>query len=223
MKFSGTVSNCFDILKFAIDDRLLDLDPILAEQMMLAFKAISSDNKEEWSQSLTTCRRLLENLADSLYPATKETENGRSLGQGQYINRLWAYMDKSIESKTNKELAKSHVDFLGSWLQNTYKLSNKGVHAKLDRLEAVKAVFHTYLILADILMYSSLHQKISNELTLETATLDELEALLDIPRITAKEIVKLRVARGNVSLKDLSQIKGVGKKTLDRIKDVFKL
>lgn len=223
LKFSGTVSNCFDILKFAIDDRLLDLNPTLAEQMMLAFKAISSEKEEEWSQSLTTCRRLLENLADNLYPPTKETVNGRSLGQGQYINRLWAFMDQSIESKTNKDLAKSHVDFLGSWLQNTYKLSNKGVHAELDRLEAVKAVFHTYLILADILTYFSQPQKASNELTLETATLDELEAVLDISRVIAKEIVKLRVQQGTISLEDLSQIKGVGKKTLDKIKNVFKL
>ncbi|HIA6063512.1 TPA: hypothetical protein ACWQUH_003860 [Escherichia coli] len=56
LKFSGTVSNCFDILKNAVDDKLLDLNPVIAEQLMLAFKAISSDKEEEWSQALTTCR-----------------------------------------------------------------------------------------------------------------------------------------------------------------------
>lgn len=39
LKFSGTITSSFDILKNAVDDRLLDLDPEIAEQLMLAFKA----------------------------------------------------------------------------------------------------------------------------------------------------------------------------------------
>jgi hypothetical protein len=153
LKFSGTVSNCFDILKNAVDDKLLDLNPAIAEQLMLAFKSISSDKEEEWSQALTTCRRLLEGLADELYPASKEKFNGRTVGQGQYVNRLWAFMDGAIQSESNKDLAKAHIDFLGSWLDKVNKLTNKGVHAELDRIEAVKSVFHTYLVVADLLEY----------------------------------------------------------------------
>ena len=118
LKFSGTVANCFDVLKNQVEDKLLDLEPALAEQLMLSFKAISSTNKEEWSQSLTTCRRLIEGIADRLQPASNEKIKGRSLGQGQYINRLWTFMDSAIESKSNKELAKAHVDFLGSCLHD---------------------------------------------------------------------------------------------------------
>ncbi|RYZ20232.1 MAG: helix-hairpin-helix domain-containing protein, partial [Chitinophagaceae bacterium] len=55
LKFSGTVINCFEILKNAVDDRLLNLNPGIAEQLMLAFRSVSSDKVEEWSQSLTTC------------------------------------------------------------------------------------------------------------------------------------------------------------------------
>lgn len=35
LKFAGTVSNSFDVLRAAVDDRLLDLNPVLAEQLML--------------------------------------------------------------------------------------------------------------------------------------------------------------------------------------------
>lgn len=221
LKFSGTVSNSFDILKEAIDDRLLDLNPLIAEQLMLAFKSVSSNKEEEWAQALTTCRRLLEALADQLYPPKKEKISGRSVGQTQYVNRLWAFMEESIESESNKALAKSHIDFLGSWLENVNKLTNKGVHAELERLEAVKSVFHTYLVIADILKYLNKSDVFGAKANINTATLDELEALLNINRTIAKEIVKVRIREGRLDLDVLKNISGIGKKTLDKINEIY--
>ncbi len=159
LKFSGTVSNCFDVLKSAVDDKLLDLNPALAEQLMLAFKGVSSTKDEEWSQALTTCRRLLEGLADQLNPASSDSVKARGLGQAQYVNRLWAFMDRVIESDSNKDLAKAHVDFLGAWLEKTNKITNKGVHGEVGQLEAVKAAFHTSLVVADLLEYLGVAHK----------------------------------------------------------------
>ena len=190
LKFSGTVSNCFDLLKNEVDDKLLDLDPVLAEQLMLAFKSVSSTKEEEWSQALTTCRRLLEGLADQLYPASNEKTGGRVLGQGQYVNRIWAFMDSAIESDSNKALAKTHVDFLGAWLEKINKLANKGVHAEIGQLEATKAVFHTYLVIADILEHLDEETTTNGKPDINSATIDELEALLGVSRNIAKEIFK---------------------------------
>jgi hypothetical protein len=153
LAFTDTPQTALDILKSEIDDKLLDLNPELAEKLMIAFQAVTTDNSEQWSQALTTCRRFLETLADELFPPSEEKFNGRLVGQAQYINRLWAFMDKSIESSSNRELAKAHVDFLGCYLKSLYKLSNKGVHSSLSKIEATKAVFHTYLMIADILNY----------------------------------------------------------------------
>lgn len=223
LKFSGTVRNCFDVLKSEVDDKLLDLNPALAEQLMLAFKAISAQKDEEWSQALTTCRRLLEGLADELYPASTEVSKGRALTQAQYVNRLWAFMDKSIESDSNKELAKSHVDFLGAWIEKTNKLSNKGVHADVSQVEAVKAVFHIYLVVADLLEYLDKSQTKSGKKDINTATIDELEALLDVSRATAKEIVKARIAKGSLDRDTLKNIRGIGPKTLEKVDAAFSL
>ncbi len=223
LKFSGTVRNCFDVLKEAVDDKVLDLDAALGEQLMLAFKSVASNQEEEWSQALTTCRRLLEGLADRLFPALSESHKGRALGQTQYVNRIWAFMDKAIESETNRELAKSHVDFLGSWLEKTNKLAHKGVHAEVDRLEAVKAVFHTYLVVADILGYAEKKPAGSKKRSINEATIDELEALLEVSRTTAKEIFKARVRDGALTKASLAKIKGVGPKALDRASVVFEV
>ena len=222
LRFSGTITSSFDILKNAVDDRLLDLDPEVAEQLMLAFKSVSSDSKEEWSQALATCRRLLESLADKLYPATEENIKGRTFKQNQYINRIWRFMDVSIESKSNKEMAKAHVDYLGSWLSADYSLACKGVHAEVNQLEATKAIFHIYLMLADLLDYldpSAVSKNTKPHIT--EVSLDEIEALLNIRRDIAKAIVIARVNNKGLTLEQLSEVKGIGAKTLATAKEVF--
>lgn len=221
LKFSGTISSSFDILKNAVDDQLLDLDLELAEQLMLAFKAVSSDKKEQWSLALTSCRRLLEGLADKLYPATDEVINQRTFKENQHINRLWRFMDVSIESKSNKAVAKTHIDYLGSWLQSDYALTCKGVHAEVKQIEATKTVFHIYLMLADLLEYLDPAVK-QTKPSIHTATLDEIEVLLDVKREVAKAIFKARVSNnGSLPLEELAKITGVGPKTLEKAKEVF--
>lgn len=221
LKYSGTVSNCFDVLKNSVDDKLLDLNPELAEQLMTMFKSVNTNDPEQWSHALTSCRRLLEGLADELFPATKEPVKGRELKQTQYINRLWAFMDKSIESESNRDLAKAHVDYLGGWLQRGYKVANKGVHAEIGQLEATKLVFHIYLVLADILEYLDHDISTQKALDLHSASMDEMEALAGISRDIAKEIVKLRVSDSPLTDAKLLMLKGLGQKTLDKIKEHF--
>lgn len=223
LRFSGTVSNSFDLLKIVVDDKLFDLNPVLAEQLMIAFRSVSASKAEEWSQALTSCRRILEGLADELYPANQVAHKGRTFGQAQYVNRLWAFMDNAIESESNRDLAKTHVDFLGSWIEKTNKIANKGVHADVEQIEAVKAVFHTYLVIADLLEYMGASQKVTTDLDINVSTIDELEALLDVNRNTAKEIIKARVQSGGLDKDSLSKVKGVGAKTMSKAIEVFKL
>lgn len=222
LKFSGTVTSSFDLLKNAVDNRLLDLDPEIAEQLMLTFKAVSSDKKEEWSHALTTCRRLLESLADKLYPANDLVIGKRTFKQSQFVNRLWQFMNDSIESESNRELAQAHVNFLGSWLEKTNKLTNKGVHDDVSQLEATKAVFHLYLMLADLLDYlDPSATKQSTKPQIAKASLDELEALLNVRRDVAKAIVIARVKYNGLTLEQLKEVKGVGPKTLVTAQEVF--
>lgn len=221
IRYSGTTKSSFDLLKEAVDDKFLEIDPELAEQMMLAFKSISSDNKEEWSQALTTCRRLLESLADNLYPANDKIINNRTFKQNQYVNRLWQFMHEAIQSDTNKTLAKAHVDYLGSWLERNNKATNKGVHDEVTQLEATKFVFHIYLMLADLLEYLDSSVVSNAKPHIKKVTIDELEALLNINRNIAKDIIKARVKNGGLTLKQLGEISGIGNKTLEKAKELI--
>lgn len=219
--FKELAETNFDVLKRSVEDVLFDLNPELAEKMLVAFKAVSSDNPEEWSHALTTCRRFFEQLADILFPPTDEKINGRALGKGNYINRLWAFMDKSIESETNKDIAKAHVDFLGAYLQTIYKVSNKGVHSGLTRLEALKSVMHIYLMCADILKYLGKAPMVKGKPNIYTATLDELESIGNVTRAIAKEIVRLRVTNTVLTPDILKTVPKLGVKGLKKLIDNF--
>ncbi|HZK72087.1 MAG TPA: helix-hairpin-helix domain-containing protein [Clostridia bacterium] len=205
----------FEVLKKKTEDVLFEIDPEIAELLLLAFKSVSSDNQEEWSQALTSCRRFFEKLADNLYPATDLKLNDRSLTQENYINRLWAYMDRNIESKSNKDIAKKHVDLLGAYLQGLYRMTNKGVHSDLNRFEAIKTVMHIYLLCADLLEYLDKDKFRNKKPNIYNATLDELEVIGNVNRNIAKEIIKLRVVNKQITSELLLKIPGFGKKTLD--------
>lgn len=221
LAFSDIPQTAFDVLKEEIDDKLLDIDPELAEKLMLAFRGVLTNNPEEWSQALTTCRRLIEKLADDIYPPTDKKINGRSLGKNQYINRIWAFMDKFIESKSDKELSKEHIDFIGNYLKSLHNKANKGVHTTLTRYEAIKVVLHIYLIIGDILNYLEKPSKQDKKLNINKASLDELQSFLDVNKNIAKEIVKLRANEGPLNGEKLGIIKGVGPKTIAKAKENF--
>jgi DNA uptake protein ComE-like DNA-binding protein len=212
LAYADTPRTAFDVLKVAVDERLLDVAPEQAEQLMVAFRSVAGEEREAWSQALATCRRVLEGLADRFMPPRDELAAGRVVGEKQYINRLWVFMDEAIASDSNRELAKRHVDFVGSYLERVYRLTNKGVHAEVTRLEAVKVVFHTYLVAADLLEYTKPVVAAAAKLNVYTASLDELESVLDLSRETAKQIVRMRVDSPEVTFEALCSLKGIGKK-----------
>lgn len=93
----------------------------------------------------------------------------------------------------------------------------------MDRLEAIKLVFHLYLLFADLLDYLSndISKSSKGKIDINKASIDELEAIGEISRNIAKEIVKARVKLGKLNLKAISSIKGIGPKSLKTIEENF--
>ncbi|MBL7809377.1 MAG: helix-hairpin-helix domain-containing protein [Saprospiraceae bacterium] len=223
--FKDAPKTSFDYLKVVVDNRLLDLNPELAEQLMVAFKSAVSNNKEELSHSLTTCRRVIERFADIVFPPREELFKGRKVGKPQYINRIWAFIDIAIDSNSNKALSHSHLEFLGNYLESIHKATNKGVHSDITQIESVKTIFHLYLLFADLLDFLDIEiQKPKNgKIDINKASIDELEALGKLKRKTAKEIIISRVKNGKLTEKLLIAIPGVGPKTLKTLKEYFQI
>lgn len=133
--------------------RLGDLNPELQSTLYAAFKAFYSvQTAEEISHVAISCRRFIEGLANTLYPAKEEQVNERGVKQDAYRNRLWAYIEERLDtSKESKNLVKTGVQDLGSRINKIDKLAQKGLHANITLLEIDRLLIALVTVTYDLL------------------------------------------------------------------------
>ena len=88
-----------NFLAFVSDEvvtRLTDVAPDLGNKLWAAFKTFDvAETEEQYAQVTTSCRRIIEYVADSLFPPTDEEHDGRKLkGQHYKIAYLHTQMLK---------------------------------------------------------------------------------------------------------------------------------
>lgn len=222
LSFGEIPSRQFNVIRDRVDNLLLDICPEAIEKFMVAYERLSSSSSENWSQALTAVRRVIKSVADSIYPPRETGKGERKLGEEQYINRLWAYLDENAEAGSDKDLAKAHVNYLGAFIQRLNDKASKGVHAEVTYNEAVRAVLYTYLTLGDILEHTG---SVATKLKASTGKINlndaKIEELIEIPGINeelAKKIVKRRVSKPFSTIDDLAEFNGIGARTLEKIK-----
>src|SRR4029078_1097587 len=98
--------------------------------------------------ALTTCRRIIDSFADSVFPAREEPvkigEQSTEVGARQVRNRLRAYDYGRIGQC-------SRYERLNKTLSSLYDRVSTGVHADVDTGEASAIVLQTYLFLGELL------------------------------------------------------------------------
>lgn len=156
LRFEGIIETIFTDTKKLVDSKLVEICPDATVKFTSAYERLRETNPESWAQAVTTCRRILKDFADAIYPSTHNTINGRKLGDEQYINRLWAFASEKIESKSNKELTKSEVDYLGQRIDTLYDLTCRGTHAEISKDEAERVIIRTYLLIGDLIKLGDL-------------------------------------------------------------------
>ena len=223
LSFGEIPSRQFNTIRDRVDNLLLDLCPEAIEKFMVAYERLASSSAEDWSHALTAARRIFKSVADSLYPPRETPEGARKLGEEQYINRLWAFLDENAEAGSDKDLAKAHINYMGAFLQRLNEKASKGVHAEVSYEEAVRAVLYTYLTLGDLLEFAGkgLKEAVeqSGKVNINDAPLEDLMKIPGVSNELAKEIVKRRVKRKFKSIEELTTFKGVGPKTTEKMRE----
>lgn len=121
-------------------------------ELCAAFEHLSDRSEpEELAQAAASCRRVLSDLADRLYPASDEVRNGRKLDESKYVNRLWAYAEAKMESSTNAALVRAGLVHLGGRIDAVNKLACKGDHDDWTVEEAYRCAVQTLLVISDLL------------------------------------------------------------------------
>lgn len=156
LKFGGIIETIFEDTKKLVDSKLVIVCPDAIEKFTSAYERLRETNPESWAQATTTCRRILKDFADEIYPPKDELADGREVGEEKYKNRLWAFASENIKSDTNKKLFQSELDYLGQRIDTIYDLTSKGTHAEISREEAERAIIRTYLLIGDLIKLGGL-------------------------------------------------------------------
>ena len=160
LKFSNLASDAFSRKRESVDALIGTYVPNATEKFTAIYENLSSENTEDWSNAVHSCRRILQDLAEVVFPSQSEDrmieQAGKSipvkLGKENYINRLVCFVQDKASSKRFEEIIGSHIRFMGDRLDSIFHASQKGSHdVILTKDEADRYVIYTYMIVGDIL------------------------------------------------------------------------
>mgnify|MGYP001051991965 CR=1 FL=1 len=159
LKFSGIANDLFSRYRLEVDSKIGKKLPKSINKFSAVYENLVSENPENWANAVHSCRRILQDLADAVFPPTSETRLRKSgnqdieikLGNNEYINRLIAFIEDNSDSERFEELIGSHLSYLGDRLDSVFKASQKGSHSTVTKEEADRYVLYTYLLVGDVL------------------------------------------------------------------------
>jgi hypothetical protein len=159
LKFSGISDDIFSRLRARVDSAVGKSVPESINKFSSVYNNLLSENPEDWSNAVHSCRRILKDLADSLFPPREDKviKNGKKpkvikLGEENYINRLIAFIDSKTSSEKFSNIVGSHLSFIGDRLDSIVESSHKGSHSTITtKDEADRYVIYTYIVVGDIL------------------------------------------------------------------------
>ncbi len=159
LRFSGIAGDIFSRIREKVDSAIGNHVPGAVQKLAAVYDNLQTDNPENWANAVHSCRRILQDLADAVYPPCDDKiveVNGIKrtikLGADNYINRLIAFLDEKSRSDRFNEIVGSHLAFIGDRLDSIFKAAQKGSHADIvSKEEADRYVVYTYLVTGDIL------------------------------------------------------------------------
>lgn len=123
---------------------LEELHPKLFNAFAAAARTLErAETEEDYAQAALSGRRLLERIADYLFPPREEMWNQRKVGRPEYRNRLWAYIEQTTTELTITD--PNILTTLGKEADRLVELFNIGLHANPTE-DKVKAAFSSLLI-----------------------------------------------------------------------------
>lgn len=155
LELGDVVEDIFETTRTSIDSFISSHCPRGAEKLIAINERMVDGTQEGFVAALTSCRRLLLDVADGIFPAQStpyvdSSGKSRAVGLNEYKNRILAFLDGSSTSRGSVEIIESGLSHLAARLDAIYEKTCKGVHADVTAQEARLAVINTYLFIGEI-------------------------------------------------------------------------
>lgn len=150
-EFDNLSESIFEKYKSDVDSLISANCGEVLEQIPSVISRLAEGNSESISQALTTVRRIIDSFADSIFPPRETTinigGNEVALGANKHQNRINAFVNERIESKSRKAKIRQN-------LSNLYERVSVGVHNDVSAEEAKSLFLNCYLLLGEVLHIS---------------------------------------------------------------------
>lgn len=150
-EFDNLSESIFEKYKSDVDSLISANCGDVLEQIPSVISRLAEGNSESISQALTTVRRIIDSFADSIFPPRETTVNigGNeiTLGANKHQNRINAFVNERVESKSRKAKIRQN-------LSNLYERVSVGVHNDVSAEEARSLFLNCYLLLGEVLHIS---------------------------------------------------------------------
>jgi hypothetical protein len=164
LKFSGIAGDIFSRIREKVDLMIGALIPDTVNKLSAVYDNLQSENPEDWSNAVHSCRRILQDLADAVFPPASDRvkevagkQRTIKLGKDNYINRIMAFVEDRSNSERFQDIVGSHLSFLGDRLDSVFQAAQKGSHDVIvTRDEADRYVVYTYLVVGDVLSLTTI-------------------------------------------------------------------
>jgi len=164
IEFGDVAESIFDELRHDVDAFIRVHSPKAAEKLLAIAERMAEGSSESYAEALTSCRRLLMTVADSIFPPS-DTEwidgagKKRKVGVENYKNRLIAFIESNMASKGTRSLLENELEHLCSRLDSVYDKSCKGVHTDVSGEEARLTIIQAYIFIGEVAKVGKEHSQ----------------------------------------------------------------
>ena len=161
LQFGNTAKKVYEEYQEKVSLFFSDLSTTTLQKLNAIEDLMEDGNPERYSQVLTSCRRLWEEVAKQLFvetlPSYKDktfkTRSGTEIDvSGDHYNNKLSAAIETLQTKAAKNtLVGSEIIYLLDWMEQINKLQSSGVHSDITRDQAMQCIIHTYIALGDIL------------------------------------------------------------------------
>ena len=122
LSYVGVNADIFERHRLRVESFLSQISPRVLEQFTAAYRRAREDDAESKTHALTACRRILESVADVVFPPQAEpavdpTGKSRKVGAENYVNRLWMFLDASMSASTHSKFLLATLQDFGSRIE----------------------------------------------------------------------------------------------------------
>lgn len=159
LEYGKIPESIFDEIRQEVDEKFTKFCPNAIEKLPIVYEQLSNNNPVIFSQIAGTCRQIIKDVADALYPPQKNElrKNSKSikLDESKTINRILT----RIQNDSEQSVFQSMFEYVDNFLHSLQSYASKGDHSQFKKSDATRCVVYTYILLGDILHYHVNHKK----------------------------------------------------------------